>query len=163
MKRGVNLREEFGPVMQPGERYTLVVATTLRDAEGQPLARDFRRTFIATAEMHARLDLAGWKLQAPRAGTREPLRVVATAPLDHALALRCLRVRGVEGGAALADDGREWSFTPASPWKAATHTLSADAWLEDLAGNTFERVFDNDMTAAPGRVPQTSREFAPSR
>lgn len=161
VKQGVNLREELGPVLRPGEHYTLVVDATLRDATGQPLGREFRRTFSATAETHARLDLATWELHAPRAGTREPLRVVAPVALDPVLALRCLHVRRVEGQAALADDARTWSFTPASVWTNAPHTLAADAWLEDLAGNTFERVFDDDVTAPRTGPVATTREFTP--
>jgi hypothetical protein len=162
VKQGVNLRDELGPVLRPGERYTLVVDATLRDATGQPLGHDFRRTFSTTAEVHTRLDLAGWEFHPPHAGTREPLRVVSPVALDHALALRCLHVRGVEGEPALADDERTWSFTPAAAWKAAPHQFAADPWLEDLAGNTFERIFDNDLAAPPDlRTPLTSREFSP--
>lgn len=161
VKQGVNLREQLGPVLRVGERYTLVVDATLRDATGQPLAREFRRTFLATAEVRARLDLATWKIEAPRAGTREPLRVVAAVALDPTLALRCLRVRGVEGEAALADDARTWSFTPAAAWKTAPQTVAADPWLEDLAGNTFERVFDDDVTAPHTGAVATTREFTP--
>lgn len=160
VKQGVNLREQLGPVLRPGERYTLVIDAALRDASGQPIAREVRRAFTATAEIHARLDLATWKLDPPHAGTREPLRAVAPVALDHALALRCLRVRGVDGVAALADDERTWNFTPDAPWKTGPHTIAADPWLEDLAGNTFERVFDDDVTAPRGGAPQTTREFS---
>jgi len=163
VKQGVNLREDLGPVLRPGERYTLVVDATLRDATGQPLGRELRRTFSTTAEIHARLDLAEWKVSPPRAGTREPLRAVAPVALDHALALRCLRVRDVEGQAALAEDGREWSFTPSEPWSGSTHTLVGDSWLEDLAGNTFERVFDDDVTAPHVQSVRTTRQFTPAQ
>lgn len=161
VKQGVNLREQLGPVLRAGERYTLVIDATLRDASGQSLGREVRRTFTTTAEAHARLDLAEWKFEPPRTGTREPLRVISPVALDHALALRCLHV-GVEGRAALDEDGRTWTFTPSAPWKAQPHTLAADAWLEDLAGNTFERSFDNDLDAPPAaQAPITSREFSP--
>ncbi len=161
VKQGVNLREDLGPVLRPGERYTLVVDATMRDATGQPLGREFRHPFSTTAEVHARLDLAEWRLDPPRTGTREPLRVVSPVALDYALALRCLHL-SVGGSAALDDDGRTWTFTPTAPWKPGPHTLSADPWLEDLSGNTFERVFDTDL-AAPleSRTPMTSREFSP--
>lgn len=161
VKQGVNLREQLGPILQPGERYTLVVDATMRDATGQPLAREFRRSYAATAEVHARLDLATWQIHPPRAGTREPLRLVSPVALDHALALRCLRVRGAQGATALSKDGRTWTFTPGAKWEAGPYTLAADAWMEDVAGNTFERVFDTDMTAPSARPVQTTREFTP--
>jgi hypothetical protein len=166
VKRGVNLREELGPVLRPGESYTLLIDADLRDAEGQPLGRAFRHTFRAAPEIHARLDLEEWKSTSPASGTREPLRVVAPRPIDHALALRCLHVRAsgveLEGHASLAPDERTWTFVPAQPWQAIEHEFLADPWLEDLAGNTFIRVFDSDLTeATPVREPTVSRNFTP--
>lgn len=166
VKQGVNLRDELGPVLQPGTHYTLVVDAALRDAAGQPLAREFRLSFQAAPEVHERLDLAGWEISAPKAGTREPLRVVVRWPLDHALALRCLRIHAAEGEvpgkAALAVDERTWTFIPDNAWLAIPHTLTADPWLEDLAGNTFERAFDRDLTATDSQpAPQMTRAFQP--
>lgn len=162
VKQGVNLREQLGPILHPGERYTLVVEATMRDATGQALAREFRRSYFTTAEVHARLDLAAWQIHPPRAGTRGPLRLVSPVVLDHALALRCLRVRGVQGATALSEDGRTWTFTPEAGWEAGPYTLVADAWMEDVAGNTFERVFDTDLTAPSAKPAQTTREFTPT-
>jgi hypothetical protein len=166
VKRGVNLREEFGPVLRPGASYTLVVDRGLRDVTGQPVA-EFRHRFRTAAERNALLDTADWSLDAPAAGTRNPLRVVAATALDAVITRRALHVqdaagREAEGAAALSDDGRTWTFTPRHPWPAAAHTLLADSWLEDLAGNTFERIFDNDTTAPTSAAPpQTRRKFTP--
>lgn len=166
VKRGVNLREELGPVLRPGETYTLLVDAGLRDAGGQPLGCEYRREFKATAEIHQRLDLADWSYRIPAAGTRKPFHATAPTPLDHALALRCLRVRAggreIPGKIALGDDGRAWTFTPTRPWEAESYHLEADPWMEDLAGNTFARVFDHDTTARrDGKAPRTSWSFLP--
>lgn len=167
VKRGVNLREELGPVLRPGARYTLVVGAGLRDASGQPLGREFRHSFRTAPETHDLLDLAPWTIDPPKAGTREPLHVLAATPLDHALASRCLHVRDSQGTelpgmAALADDARTWTFTPRDAWSAERYELAADPQLEDLAGNNFTRVFDDDVTLAhPTTAPALSRAFSP--
>jgi len=167
VKRGVNLREELGPVLRVGARYTLVVETALRDATGQPLAREFRHTFRATSEIHTRLDLATWTFQIPSAGTREPLRVRAPVPFDEPLAVHGLAVRTGDGhelgGNGFLDGATgSFTFTPGAPWPSAPLRLDADPRLEDLAGNTFERVFDTDLTApAPSGPAKTSRPFTP--
>lgn len=167
VKRGVNLREELGPVLRPSSRYTLVVTGAMRDAAGQPIVREFHHAFRAGPEKHARLDLTTWAIEAPSAGTREPLRVISTVPLDHALARRCLHVRdahGAElpGAAALAEDARTWTFLPRDAWLSSEHELAADPQLEDLAGNNFTRVFDDDVTlAAPTAAPVLRRSFTP--
>lgn len=167
VKRGVNLREELGPVLRPGASYTLVVDGGLRDVTGQPLGAEFRHPFRTIAECNARLDMANWSLETPSAGTREPMRMVATTALDAVIARRALHVREVhgreiEGAVSLSDDGRTWMFTPRDPWRAGAHEIMANPWLEDLAGNTFDRVFDDDVTApAPPAPPQTKRAFTP--
>lgn len=167
VKRGVNLREELGPVLRPGATYTLIVDAATRDASGQPLGREFRHRFRATAEAHARLDLAAWTLDPPPAGTREPLRVTASTAVDAVIARRTLHVRtttgdDLEGMATLTADGRAWTFIPREPWPASALVFMADPWLEDLAGNNFARIFDDDVTEpVPPAPPQTKRPFTP--
>jgi hypothetical protein len=167
VKRGVNLREDLGPVLRPGKRYTLLVEAGLRDATGQPLAREHRHSFQTIAESHARLDPSTWKVETPSAGTREALHIVATVPLDAVIGRRSIHVQKSSGGAvpgvtAPADDGRTWTFTPRDPWASTSHDFVVDPWLEDLAGNTVARVFDDDLTALePAERPSAKRTFTP--
>ncbi len=164
---GINARlaEKIGA--KPDGIEILDFEAALRDAAGHPLAREFRHTFLTTAEVHALLDLAAWTLEAPRAGTREPLRVTANVPLDAVLARRYLSVRAatgdhLPGSGTLARDARTWIFIPDDPWPATALRVAANPALEDLAGNTFERVFDTDLEAAPpATTPQTTRTFTP--
>ena len=163
VKRGVNLREELGPVFVPGRRYRLRVDPTIEDLAGRPMGRPFETAFAATAEDHDRPAPAAWKLDPPRAATRDPLTVTFAEPLDHALLHRLLAVRDaagrpVEGAIEVADRETTWRFSPAKPWAAEAHTLVADDLLEDLAGNTPVRVFDTDMRAAPQTRPATVGE-----
>jgi hypothetical protein len=167
VKQGVNLREDLGPVLRPGKRYTLLVEAGLRDATGQPLAGEFRHSFQTSAESHARLDPSAWKIETPAAGTRHPLRIVATVPLDAVIGRRSIHVQksggtAVPGVAAPAEDGRTWMFTPRDPWAAESHDFVVDPWLEDLAGNTVARVFDDDLTALESvERPAAKRTFTP--
>src|SRR5262249_18400476 len=47
VKQGLKPREELGPVLEAGKKYTLVIDGRWRDAEGQPLGQDFRKSFRA--------------------------------------------------------------------------------------------------------------------
>ena len=41
-------------------------------------------------------------------------------------------------------------------------TIIASGMVEDLAGNNFARIFDDDITAqAPVTAPETQRDFTP--
>ncbi|MDP1586599.1 MAG: hypothetical protein Q8M07_02550, partial [Prosthecobacter sp.] len=51
----------------------------------------------------------------------------------------------IEGSASLANDGREWRFTPKEPWLTGTYQLEVPDILEDLAGNSVGRPFEVDV------------------
>ena len=77
-------------------------------------------------------------------------RVEFDRPLDRALLARCLRIVGAEGEAVAGRSRTEdaevgWSFEPERTWSPASHSLVVDPILEDLAGNSLERVFDRDL------------------
>lgn len=157
VKQGVNLREDFGPVLRPNEKYKLVVTAKVRSAAGKPLAKDFERIFRATQEDHTRVEPGRWKISSPRIKTRDPLTISFDKPLDHALASRMLSVHQgdtqVKGDVDVGKKETEWRFTPSQPWGQAPVVVRVDPRLEDLAGNTPVRVFDTDLRKPPERKP----------
>lgn len=151
-KTGVNLNDEFGPVLAPNCRYTLVISGKWPTERGPALGRDAQKSFRTIERATAQLDLAGWKLTTPKAATREPLEIRFPAPLDHALLHRCLRVRDtasavVRGSIGTADGERVWRFIPAAEWSAGEYRLQIESVLEDLAGNSLARPFERNLEA----------------
>ena len=153
-KIGVNLNVEFGPVLQPHHRYTLVISGKWPSEDGTALGADFKKPFTAIGRAAGQLDVSTWKISAPVSGTIGPLEIRFPAPLDHALLLRSLRVVDSNGtrivgevSTTLHEQG--WQFTPAQPWKNETHRVLADPVLEDLAGNSLARPFEVDLQAPP--------------
>lgn len=148
IKQGVKPREDIGPVLEAGQRYTLVIDAAWQDAAGRPLTAGAIKKFSAIAPVSAALDVKTWKLAAPAAGSRQPLRVRFPAPLDHALLQRTIWVESdageVEGQITIADQEKTWSFEPAEAWKAGQHWLVVDTVLEDLAGNRIGSAFEVD-------------------
>ena len=166
VKQGVNLREEFGPVLVPGQRFTLKLEATLEDLAGKPMAAAFEKAFTATAEDRERIAVDAWKLVPLKTGSREPLMVTFSKPLDYALLSRLLVVRDaagrtIDGKISVGEGELAWSFTPASPWTGEAYEVVADELLEDLAGNTPVRIFDSDMQAATAKPAMTRRAFTP--
>jgi hypothetical protein len=108
-----------------------------------------------------------WTIAPPAAGTRDPVVVTLTTPLDRGVLQRAIGVAG-SGGAALegevtvGDLERSWRFTPAAAWRADHYSLVVLDILEDPAGNRVGRPFDIDTfehidrSAEPGRI---SRSF----
>ncbi len=150
IKRGLKPREEFGPVLEEGKRYTLVIDRRWRDARSEPLAESVRKTIEVLAPDDEQPIVSNWKLTEPAAGTSDPLVVNFPDPLDHAMLQRVLGVidsRGqpVRGEVAVDNEETRWRFTPAGAWQAGDYELVVDTTLEDLAGNSIERPFEVDV------------------
>ncbi|MEM7015065.1 MAG: hypothetical protein AAF585_26700, partial [Verrucomicrobiota bacterium] len=62
VKRGVNLREELGPVLYPNRKYALVIDATVRSANGEPLGKEIRHEFSTSAEDYKRPLPEEWTL-----------------------------------------------------------------------------------------------------
>ena len=148
IKRGVGPRETIGPPLRPGNRYKLEVSAGLLDAQGFPLKESFQRSYLVGAEDRASPDPASWRLTPP-SGPRSPLVLEMNEPMDAALMLRLVRVRDERGafvvGEALLSPGEtRWIFTPDEPWQPGDYSIVIDPALEDLAGNTPHRLFDEE-------------------
>jgi hypothetical protein len=151
IKRGLKPREEAGPVLEAGKEYTLAIDGDWLDALGNPLENGCRRTFVAGPPDLTCPDPKSWKVQPPRAGTREPLVVLFPEVLDQALSLRLVTVdndagESVSGQASTAAEETAWTFTPRDPWRPGRYRLSIGTDLEDLAGNSVARPFEVDLT-----------------
>ena len=149
VKRGIRTNLESGAPLVAGRRYRIVIDADWRDGRGAPLASGFEHRIEAGADDRTSPDPTRWRIDAPTAGTREPLRVSFGEPLDHALASRMLRVldaggRVLDGAATLEPGDGAWRFVPDAPWAPGSYTLHVDAALEDVAGNSLARVFDAD-------------------
>jgi hypothetical protein len=146
VKRGILPHERMGRALQSGRRYTLVVSRDWKDAHGRPLAADFTHAFTAGPADERPLDTRTWKIEAPLAGTRDPLRIAFGKPLDHALLHRALGVARdgtpIDGLASVEDGDAAWRFTPRDAWRAGTHAVVVLTILEDVAGNRIGRAFE---------------------
>lgn len=169
-KTGVNLNTDFGPILAPGHRCTLVISGRWPSAAGVASGQDAQKGFFVGPRVTNQLKPEEWKVIPPVAGSREPLEIRFPAPLDHALLRRCLSVTGADGHpcqgtVSTADAERCWQFTPAQPWSGQRHTITVAAVLEDLAGNSLARPFEVNLEEAPPvKVPATTvLSFKPAR
>jgi hypothetical protein len=158
LKTGLKPREEFGPILRQGGTYRLVVDAGWLDAQGLPLAAGIQKTFQVGPPDDQQPAVATWKVQAPGAGTRQPLTLTFPEPLDHALLVRVLAVHGsdgrsVPGVVTIAAGETLWRFTPESAWQPGSYSVIVDKDLEDLAGNSVGRPFEVDVFNKIDRTP----------
>ncbi len=167
IKRGVNLREQLGPVLKPGQTYALTVDATVRSAAGVALGKEIRRNFVTGPEDYERPLPKTWILTPPQAGAHQPLFVESPEPLDRAMLAAHLWITDPGGERleveTIAEAGDSaWRMLPKQAWAKGEHRLHVGEFLEDLAGNTRVRVFDTDLTeaeVAPGAAFLSFRPF----
>jgi hypothetical protein len=150
IKTGLKPREELGPVLEAGKSYTLVIDRDWRDAEGNRLTADTRKTFRVGPADSTPPDPKNWRIDAPAADTRDALVVRFPEPLDRGLLGRLLGLSGpskaaIAGTAAIGEDETSWRFVPEAPWREGDYSLRIGQALEDLAGNSIGRPFEIDV------------------
>ncbi len=150
IKRGVLPLEEIGPALETGKSYSLVIDSDWNDGAGEPLQAGFEKRFRVAEPDRDPPDPSGWKIQAPQAGTRDPLMVTFPEPMDHALTQRVIQVvtdsgKDLSGDVTLEDQERRWVFVPTNPWHSGTYRLVIPTTLEDLAGNNIGKPFEVDL------------------
>lgn len=149
VKRDLQPREEEGPILEEGRRYTLTVSKDWEDLDGRPLAADYRKTFAAGPPDDTVVDPASWSVIAPRGGDA-PLIVRLAKPLDHALLGRMIWVEDaagtkIDGTVTVGGGERVVTFAPAKPWARGGYKLVVDTRLEDVCGNRVGEPFEVDV------------------
>jgi hypothetical protein len=150
VKRDLGPSLALGPALEEGKRYTLVVDAKWKDAEGNPLKEESRKTFTVGPPDRKPLDLQTWKIAKPKAGTAEPVMVEFPEAMDHAIVLRELDVfdsagKVIDGPVALDRNETRWKLTPAAVWKKGRYILRVGTNTADLAGNMVGRPFEVDL------------------
>jgi hypothetical protein len=166
IKRGLEPNREMGPPLVAGRRYTLVIDSAWQDGNGQPLARGFRRSFVAIQDERRSVDLKTWQIVSPSAGGRQPLQVIFPRPMDRALLDRMIEVldgsgQRMAGEVTVDRHEQRWQFTPVNPWTAGVDQLRVDTALEDLAGNKVDRPFDVDVFERVEKSVRTETKTLP--
>jgi hypothetical protein len=160
IKRGLISHREVGYPLRTGTAFRLVVDAGLRDGRGLVLRGGAERRYAVGADERRHVEPHSWTLTIPASASCEPLEITFDRPLDHGLLARCLRVidpggQPVEGRAGIGCEQRSWTLTPDRAWTPGLHQLVVDPVLEDLAGNSVNRVFDREL-ARPQDEPRDS-------
>ena len=150
IKRGLKPREDLGPILEEGKRYTLEIDQKFLDGEGNPLKETYRKTFRVGPPDDTPPDPKTWKVTTPPPGRRDALVVILPKPMENALLHRMVWVADekgdrIAGAVQVANEETRWSFTPEKAWAAGKYQLVVDTRLEDLAGNSVGRPFEVDL------------------
>ncbi len=150
IKRGVKPLEDIGPAIEAYHEYTLHISRHWQDGEGAPLKTDFRKTFRVGPPDRSAPNPLQWKIDSPRAGTKQSLIIRFPKSMDHALATRVIWIESADGkpvvgNVTLTENETLWSLQPEREWVTGHYRIKAQHILEDLAGNSIGRPFEIDV------------------
>jgi sugar phosphate isomerase/epimerase len=153
VKRGLVPREEEGPILEEGKKYTLTIAKEWQNEAGFPLKEEFKKAFTAAKPDDAAIDPEKWAITPPKNQARriQPLFVDFPKPLDHALATRMIWVMDAAGQkldvplSLHSNDTQLQVGEFDKPWKEGKYKLVIDTRLEDVCGNRVGRPFEVDV------------------
>ena len=145
IKRGVQPLEEVGPALEEGKKFTLIIRKQWQDASGRALKTDFTKHFRVGPPDRDPPDPKTWTIKAPKAETKDALRILFHESMDHALTLRVVSVANFLTRGTLGDHERELVLTPHSHWKPGHYDLTVQTTIEDLAGNNIGKPFEVDL------------------
>ena len=150
IKTGLVPNLEEGRALVPDRTYTLVIGRAWRDAAGQPLVSDYRKTFRAGSFDNIAPDMSTWRLGVPHARTRDPVTAEFPEPMDRGLVGGVLSIVDsdgdtIEGSVGVDREETRWLFVPADPWQSGAYELVVGTELEDLAGNALNGLFEIDV------------------
>lgn len=151
IKRGLIPNQRLGTPLKSGMHYTLVVEKDWKDVRGLALQSVSSKRFFVRQRDDTSPQPAQWQMALPQANTSQPLRIAFQEPLDPFLVPETVQIAdergtGVEGSVTLLNKEQELAFYPAKPWQPGRYRLRVLTYLEDLAGNNLNKVFDRDIT-----------------
>ena len=158
---------ELGLPLKEGNAYTVTIDKKWKTAAGQELMVTYQKHWIVTAPDTHKPDLKNWKLDVPPSNSMKVLTIYFDEALDHELAQQSLEVYDPEGTSIqgewkLNELGTTLLFKPSKIWDNGTYEIVVDPKLEDFAGNSLQRLFDENLENFTGKnedVPAYRIEF----
>ena len=163
IKRELIPNQELGNPIIHGERYRLVISPDWHDARGLNLSKPYTRQFFVSSRDSVGPDINQWKLEVPGSGTKEPLVIHTMEPLDYFLLHETLKIvddnrKKTEVSVKITHHESVVSLIPNKPWKPGRYRLVVASYLEDLAGNNLDKLFDRDITTKQDTDDQVLHE-----
>jgi hypothetical protein len=166
IKKELIPNQKLGIPIKEGVRYELVIDESWNDAEGNSLEKSYTKSFVVGPRDGVHPTEKNWELTVPSSTTKEALGISFGDVLDAMLIEKNIQIldakqQPVSGGFFIMKDGESALYVPKDPWKKGKYTLEIQSALEDLAGNTMNRLFDRDLhiTSSEKETPTKTISF----
>lgn len=149
IKRTLAANLELGTPLEAGMNYKLVIDSTWRDINGNPLSGGYAKEFTVTPAQRTQLKRSTLHISTPTPGGSDSLRITFDRPMDRVLMMKYISVSDATGtiipGAVHMSSDSVWTFHPNQLWTKGKYLVSFLPIIEDVCGNNFINVFDLDL------------------
>ena len=154
IKRELIPNRALGNPLKSGEQYTILIKTDWKDARGLQLREAYRRSFFVTTRDSVSPDPKNWIIDVPLSRTNDPLIIRFPESLDYFLLKEVITVIDkngsiVPGVLKITPGQQQITYHPGSDWMEGDYTIRIGTYLEDLAGNNINRLFEEDISKHP--------------
>lgn len=170
IKRDLIPNRQMGNPLQKGKQYSVVVSNKWKDVQGLALQQEYRKKFYVGDRDSRSPQTETWVMSLPHIATKEPLKVHMNEPLDYFLLQETISIADekeniVAGNIKIYENESGFEFIPDQPWKAGRYKLQVAFYLEDLAGNNLQRLYDREISRQPEKKeePLCVKEFVVPR
>jgi hypothetical protein len=150
IKRDLIPNQKLGNPLKKGNWYSVNISDRWKDASNRTLLKGYTKKILVADRDSLSPQPQQWKINPPVAGSAEPVTINTNEALDYFLLGETIKVindKGSEIAGKFKIEGKETyvEFTPNVSWQAGNYRLRIASYLEDLAGNNLQRLFDRDV------------------
>jgi hypothetical protein len=163
IKRDLQPNKLLGPPLEKGHHYQLIIDKGWDTGEGVAMQSSFGKKFVTTARDDASPDMTKWKIIPPAKLNMDPLAVEFEEPMNYDWG-GCFSVYDSSGNyifgrVEIGRNEKSLLFYPEARWAPGVHTIHICPQIEDVAGNSFDHLFDNDLTQPRSGKVMLTRPF----
>ncbi|HEY0652575.1 MAG TPA: hypothetical protein VGD65_05575 [Chryseosolibacter sp.] len=163
IKRGLRPNLEMKPALHEKNRYALVIKKGWKDINGNFTDEEVVKWFSCSAADRESPVVSHFVVATPTS-EKGALVINLRESMNYVLLTESVRIfdsRGqrVEGSLVARQNESVLEFVPKHPWFERHYTIQFNPLLEDLAGNNFNRLFDEDKSS-PDRQDQLSTKLS---
>ncbi len=166
IKRALSPNIAKGLPLQPNKHYKLVVTSGLIDSNGNKTTKQFLKDYFVMIADREKPNPKNWQLQIPGKLNAMDLKLFIDEPLDEALLQTMIWIEDhegqrISGQVKIQNNGKNWTFTPDQNWQLTSYYLVINSKLEDLAGNSLRRLFDQEVLSSSKNVTRPTLLYIP--
>jgi hypothetical protein len=148
VKSDLGPNEMLGEVLREGDLVTIEVEP-MRAKSGSMMQTSKLKKLVVLERDNEKPIIDSWAVKEPKLQSEENLQIHINEPMDYLSTLNGLRLylgsRPVTGGFEMIEENLI-VFTPDNKWKKGKYQILVGSQVEDLAANSFERLFEKDLT-----------------